>query len=128
KKLMRIVMGLPGQADLLQVVHALRAAGCFTRSLHGWQQQRDEDANDRNHDEQFDQCKSAMTTRFHEFVPLNFQTIAHIIWARPVPSSCAEKQKSKLRTVLQTRLAATPMAARARQSDTGLRNACPRFG
>jgi hypothetical protein len=49
------------QADLLQVVQALCAAGCLTNLLNGWQQKANQNANDGNDDEQFYQGKSLTT-------------------------------------------------------------------
>jgi hypothetical protein len=49
------------QSDLLEMVAALGAAGRLPRLLHRRQQQRDEDADDGDHDQQFDQGKSAMS-------------------------------------------------------------------
>jgi hypothetical protein len=55
---------------LLQVVGALGAAGRFAGRLHGGQKQRHEDADDGDHDQQFDQRKSASerahVLSFHE--------------------------------------------------------------
>jgi hypothetical protein len=39
--------------DLLDMILALRAAGCLSCGLHGWQQQRDQHADDGDHDQQF---------------------------------------------------------------------------
>ena len=43
------------QADLLQVIQALRAPGRLARRLHGRQEQGDQHADDGDHDQQFDQ-------------------------------------------------------------------------
>jgi hypothetical protein len=40
------------------MILALRASGRFASCLNGGQQQRDEDSNDRDHDEQLDQRKA----------------------------------------------------------------------
>ena len=54
------------QADLLQVVLALRAAGRFARLLHGGKQQGDENADDGDHHQQLDQGETALSkTTFH---------------------------------------------------------------
>jgi hypothetical protein len=45
------------EADLLHVVLALRPPGGFARLLDGRQEQRDQDRNDRDHDQQLDECK-----------------------------------------------------------------------
>ena len=56
---MNIVVAVKGDADLFQRIFALRPSGGFASLLNGWQQQGDKDRNNRNHDEQFNQCKSA---------------------------------------------------------------------
>jgi hypothetical protein len=43
------------QGNLLQVVPARHAAGRLARGLHCGQEERDEDANDRDDDEQLDE-------------------------------------------------------------------------
>jgi len=54
------------QFDLLQVVATLRAAGCFPRLLHGWQQQRNQNRDDCDDHEQFDQRKARSATIRHD--------------------------------------------------------------
>jgi hypothetical protein len=51
----RIVVIVHRQPELLQVVLALRPARGLAGLLHGGKQQRDQDRDDRDHDEQFDQ-------------------------------------------------------------------------
>jgi hypothetical protein len=46
---------LDGQADLLEIIGALGAAGRLAGGLHGGQQEGDQDADDRDHDQQLDQ-------------------------------------------------------------------------
>jgi hypothetical protein len=53
-----VVMVLPGQADLLELIRALSASSRFARRLNGRQQQRDQNADDRNHDQQLDQSET----------------------------------------------------------------------
>ena len=48
------------QADLLQVVDALGAAGGLAGRLHGGQQQADQDPDDRDDHQQLDQRESAL--------------------------------------------------------------------
>jgi hypothetical protein len=48
-----------GDADLLQVVHALGPPRRLAGGLHGGQEQGDQDGDDRDDDQQFDQGKSA---------------------------------------------------------------------
>jgi hypothetical protein len=38
----------------------LRLSGGFTSLLNRWQQQGDQDGNNRNHDKEFEQCKSTL--------------------------------------------------------------------
>src|SRR5438105_3750202 len=49
---------LDGQANLLEVVGALRARGRFAYLLHRRQKQADQDGNDGDHHQQLDQGKS----------------------------------------------------------------------
>jgi hypothetical protein len=49
---------LRGQAKLFQIVDALGPVGRLTRSLYGRQEQPDEHADDRDHDQQLDQCET----------------------------------------------------------------------
>jgi hypothetical protein len=42
------------EADILEVVFALRATRSFAGGLDGGQEQRDQDADDRNDNQQFD--------------------------------------------------------------------------
>ncbi len=48
------------QADLLHVIHALGTVRRFPCRLHGGQQQRDENADDRDHDQQLNQREAAI--------------------------------------------------------------------
>ena len=50
---------MQGEADLLEVVDALRPAGGLAGRLHGGQQQGDEDRNDGDHDQELDQGEPA---------------------------------------------------------------------
>jgi hypothetical protein len=59
-----------GQAKLLQVVAALRAAGGFAGCLHGGQEQGDQDCNDRDDDQEFNQRESATDLRMAHDAPL----------------------------------------------------------
>ena len=58
-------MGEHGQAELLEVVLALRPPGRFSRRLHGRQQQPDEDADDRDDHQEFDQGEGLARTGQH---------------------------------------------------------------
>ncbi len=49
------MVALEGQADLLEVVGALRARGRFTNLLHRGNQQGDEDRDDGDHHEQLNE-------------------------------------------------------------------------
>jgi hypothetical protein len=46
-------------ADLTKVVQALSSAGRFTSRLHCWQEQAYQDANDRDHDQEFHERKTS---------------------------------------------------------------------
>jgi hypothetical protein len=52
--LVRIVVVVNGNGELLQVVFALRSAGCLPSLLHGRQEQGNEDRDDCDHHKQFD--------------------------------------------------------------------------
>ena len=62
-----------GQADLLEVVDALDAAGGLARRLHGGQQQRDQDRDDRDDDQQLDQREGGATMSSLHDVTLSFR-------------------------------------------------------
>jgi len=51
------------QTQLLEVVAALEASRRFASRLDGGQQQRDQDADDRNDDQEFHQRKAATSPR-----------------------------------------------------------------
>jgi hypothetical protein len=61
KNLMHIVIVVQRHAELLEVVLAARAAGRFAGGLNRRQQQANQNANDGDHDQQFDQRKPAMS-------------------------------------------------------------------
>jgi hypothetical protein len=52
------VVVLQSDAHLTQIALAIHPACCFSRGLHGWQQERDQDANDGDYDEQLHQRKA----------------------------------------------------------------------
>ena len=54
-----------GQRDLLEVVDALRAARGLARRLDGRQEERDQDGDDRDHDQKLDQCEAASLIQVH---------------------------------------------------------------
>ncbi len=58
KVVVHVMIIVQSQAQLLEVVLALGAAGRLARLLDGRQQEGNEDRNDRNHHEQLNQCKS----------------------------------------------------------------------
>ena len=70
------------RADLLEVVAALRAAGCLAGCLHSRKQKRDQDANDGNHHQKFHQRKTA-----HE--GLAVPPAANRLGRRPEPQKSA---------------------------------------
>jgi hypothetical protein len=47
------------ETDLLEMVFALGAAGGFAGGLNRRQQQRDQDADDRNHDQELDERETS---------------------------------------------------------------------
>jgi hypothetical protein len=51
------------QADLFEIVRALRSPGRFTGGLNGRKQQRDQHSDNRNHHEKLDQGEAA--AHFH---------------------------------------------------------------
>ena len=55
----RVVVGVQGDPDLLQVVLALRPGRGVPHLLDGGQEQPDQDGDDRDHDEKFDQREPA---------------------------------------------------------------------
>ncbi len=55
---MHIVVVVKRDADLFEVVPALSTSSSFASRLNGWQQQRDQNRNDGDHDEQFDERKA----------------------------------------------------------------------
>jgi hypothetical protein len=46
-------------ANLLQIVEALRLAGAFARGMNRRQQNRDQQSDNRDNDQHLDQCESA---------------------------------------------------------------------
>ena len=64
-----VMVIVQGDAQLLQIVSALGAASRFPGRLHSGQQQRDQDGDDRNHDQQLDQSKSRTSSTLGEQQP-----------------------------------------------------------
>ncbi len=60
---MDVVVVVLRQCDLLEVVATLNPPGRFARRLHGWQQERDQDRDDRDHDQQLDERKTVPPRR-----------------------------------------------------------------
>jgi len=58
-----------GDADLLEIVATLRAARGFAGGLHGRQQERDQNRDDRNHNQQFDQSETSTHSRHEMKLP-----------------------------------------------------------
>ena len=59
-----------GQANLLQVVAAVRPTGRFPRRLNGRQEKRNQDPDDGDNDEELDQGETSRTTNLnHRFTP-----------------------------------------------------------
>jgi len=53
---------MQGNANLSDVTEALGPPGGFSSCLDGWQQQRDQDADDGDYDQQLDQRKTYANT------------------------------------------------------------------
>ena len=62
---MRVGVVMHAQADLLQIVRALRAPGRFAGRLHGRQQQRHQHADDGDHHQQLDERKTVLLGEHH---------------------------------------------------------------
>ena len=57
------------QADLLEVVDALRASRRFASGLHRWQQKRDQDSDDGDDHQEFDQSEASSRSPIHADLP-----------------------------------------------------------
>src|SRR5687768_13994743 len=66
---MGIVVAVECQADLLQVIRALRAAGAFASGLDGGKEQGDQDADDGDDDQQLDQREASNARTTHASPP-----------------------------------------------------------
>ena len=55
--IVRRVVVVQGEPDLFEIVGALNPPRRLARSLDGRQEQRDQDRDDRDHDQQLDECK-----------------------------------------------------------------------
>jgi hypothetical protein len=67
-----VVIIMECQADLLEIICTTNSSGRLPGSLHGWQQQSDQDSNNRNHNQQLDQSKPRSRqriTRLHACGP-----------------------------------------------------------
>ncbi len=65
-ELVRGVVIVQGQTDLLQVVDALRTAGGLTSRLHGGQEECDQHGDDGDDDKQLDQRECSTYSRLHD--------------------------------------------------------------
>jgi hypothetical protein len=72
-----LLMVQTSEGELLEAILALYSPRGFPRRLHGWQQQRNQDADNRNHHQEFHESKTSMfpTTSFtvalsHDSLPL----------------------------------------------------------
>src|SRR5262249_32891042 len=83
ERAVRIVVVVKRDADLAEVVDALSAARGFARGLNCRQEQRDQNADDRDHDEQLNECEAGASARSSRQVP------AHGLWSFPWPCSSA---------------------------------------
>src|SRR5262249_26176611 len=106
QRLEYIMVILQSQADLLEMVAALHAAGCFAGSLHCRQQQGDEHADDGDHHQQLHQGKS---TPSHDFPPAMNEKMSQTIWSNSVRSQTQnasayfEEGQNKLRYAAKPR-------------------------
>jgi hypothetical protein len=66
---MRSVAMMERDPDLAEVILALRHTGGFSRRLDRWQQEGHEHPDYGNHDQQFDQGKSAASVAVHVTKP-----------------------------------------------------------
>jgi hypothetical protein len=80
------------QPKLLEFVRATRPPGRLPGGLHGRQQQRDQNANDRNDHEQLYQGKAAPATATHATSPQNREQKS----GTRQPSAIAEEQRLEL--------------------------------
>ena len=60
---MNVVIIMQRQTDLLEIVDALRTTRRLSGRLHGWQQQRDQNGDDRDHHQEFNQRETATPPR-----------------------------------------------------------------
>jgi hypothetical protein len=68
KRLCAAFVVVQGQGELLQMIDALAPPGGFSGGLHRGQQQRDQNPDNRDHDQQFHQGKTSFPAeRLHEF-------------------------------------------------------------
>jgi hypothetical protein len=78
KDFKRIMVVVESQANLLEVVLALRPAGRFPSLLNRWQEQRNQDTDDRDDNQQFNQRKpTGSTLSSHEISPLSLVILGH---------------------------------------------------
>ena len=99
EELVHIVMILERDANLLQIVHALRSSGRLAGGLDRRKKQGDQDADDRNHDQQLDQRKGQPA--FHNmYLPLE----------RWGPASCLGKSPAT-REMTGNEVRKTPQAS-----------------
>lgn len=54
---MDVEIVVQSKPDLLEIILALCSSSCFASLLHGRQKQRNQDRDDRDHNEKLDQCK-----------------------------------------------------------------------
>ena len=72
------LIGMQGQADLLEVVRALGAAGRFAGGLDGGQEQAGQDREDRDHDQDFDEGEagSMRAKSSHRVAPIDLGEVS----------------------------------------------------
>ena len=65
---------IQSQAHLTLIVHAAHSLDRCFRCLETWQQHRNQDGNDADHDQEFDKRERRMLCVSHEVSPLSFES------------------------------------------------------
>src|SRR5262249_51418855 len=82
-----VVVGVQGQADLLQVVAAEDPGGRRPDLLDGRQEEADQDGDDADHDKQLDQCEGSSSAHGVPPAPAHFFPVYATRQTVPEPSS-----------------------------------------
>ena len=89
------MMSLDSEADLLQIVRALRPADGFPGVLHGREQQREEYADDGDYHQQFDE-REAARLRWSQSRPHGTSSAKSMVADQDVCEGRRSKTKSRL--------------------------------